>query len=150
MYNQEYRITPVMENVIDEHLKTIKSMIIAKAYDFDSTDPSHIQKEQISPRHLLKAINEYAPGISIENVDKPPTFIYRFFELFPPITIVCFILTIAFGGFGIYALNNSGSGIQNGNSFIDIAKIFAGAIVGSTTSIAVKAYTNRRRRRMED
>jgi hypothetical protein len=52
-----------------------------------------------------------------------------FFELFSPFTLICFALTLAFGGLGLSSKDSKIS-----SSFLDIAKIFAGALVGSTTS----------------
>jgi hypothetical protein len=62
----------------------------------------------------------------------------RFWDLFPPFTVLCFVLCLIFGYFGIY---NS----DKNTGFLDIAKIFAGALVGSATSNRINTIRSNRR-----
>ena len=62
-----------------------------------------------------------------------------FFDLFPPFSCLCFLLCLIFGGFGM-ARSTSG--------FLDIAKIFAGALVGSTTSSGIGTIRSLRKARV--
>lgn len=141
MNEYDKSINPSLLLMVDEHLQEVKAKILEKARDLSRVEND---TDTISPSQLLEAINCYAPGKCLDEiilVEKG--FAQRFFEWFPPLTVACCFLTIFFGWFGVYALS-SGTGIQNGNNFIDIAKIFAGAIVGSTSSVFINNYSQRR------
>lgn len=61
-----------------------------------------------------------------------------FFDLFPPFTLLCFSLCIVFGAFGLFGGKKDTN--YNGG-FLDISKIFAGAIVGSATTSILRTTT---------
>ncbi|AXE33824.1 hypothetical protein [Chromobacterium phragmitis] len=72
-----------------------------------------------------------------------------FFELFPPFTCVCAALCLAFAAFGLLfplldPIPGEGKSSALVAGFLDIAKIFAGAIVGSTSSVVISAARSRR------
>jgi hypothetical protein len=60
-----------------------------------------------------------------------------FFDLFPPFSCLCFLLCLIFGGFGLFGEKGGSPATIQG--FLDIAKIFAGALVGSTASVSLKS-----------
>lgn len=59
--------------------------------------------------------------------------------------IVAFVLTVIFGGFGLYRSGDTDNRIATG--FLDIAKICAGAVVGGASGGAATAALRRSRRR---
>jgi hypothetical protein len=70
-----------------------------------------------------------------------------FWTIFPPFTLVCVIMC---GVFAYLGFNSTGEasgprGAGSAAGFLDIAKIFAGAIVGSTSSAAIGAIKNKRK-----
>lgn len=80
---------------------------------------------------LAKAISEASEGKAAS---------ISFFDLFPPFTLVCAVLCILFGSLGLFGAASTTPG------FLDIAKIFAGALVGSTASVALTSDRMRRGR----
>lgn len=83
-------------------------------------------------RHLAQASLDIAPGRVFPETDEP-TWWERVGSSITGITIVAGILTLVFGGFGLF-------GPENNQGFLDIAKIFAGAVVGSAGEAAVTRY----------
>ena len=69
----------------------------------------------------------------------PPEPKTSFFDLFPPFTCLCFLLCLIFGFFGLRSADKN-------NGFLDIAKIFAGALVGSTTTSMANVIRTKRAR----
>lgn len=136
-------LSPESIAYLDNHFKHVKDLIINRIEELsrDATEEDVLSKG-LEHLHLSQAISEYAPGKKVSIAPEKG----RFFELFPPFTILCFLLAIIFAFFGIYALNNN-SKITGGNGFIDISKIFAGAIVGSTTSIVLGSMSSKSKRK---
>jgi hypothetical protein len=66
----------------------------------------------------------------------PPSWGSRVLESISGVTIISTLLAFAFGILGVLAYTQN---IGNKDSYLDIAKLFAGAIVGSTGATAVAA-----------
>jgi hypothetical protein len=116
---------------LEDHLAKIRKKILDRAQEIASE-----AKDELSVTHLAAAIGEYAPGKQVlptgEVVAKG-----GFFDYVPPVALLSAILAFAFAALGLWAILGqpdvkSGLGTQG---FLDIAKIFAGAIVGSATTV---------------
>lgn len=137
---------------LDEHLSEVRAQIADRAYELASQSISpasnldSTEKIQIRLNNLSQATSEIIAGeASIKN-----SKLARFFEYFPPFTCVCTILCITFAWLGLSALDKGNGGTEVAKatgSFLDIAKIFAGAIVGSTAATAISAIKSRRQSR---
>ena len=139
---------------LDEHLAKLKKQIADRAYDLAgaSTDASEASEASegemkcVDIPSLAKAIGEVT-----KEQGNPPEHGTRFFDLFPPFTCVCAGLCLAFATLGLLPLvatdpNVASKAGGQASGFLDIAKIFAGAIVGSTTSIALSSSRAKRGR----
>jgi hypothetical protein len=133
-----------LDVVVQEHLKTLHKKIADRAYELagfaGGSTPG--AGNQISAIQCLTAINEIAPG-DLSNIaaTEKPSFWNRFADSVSPVTLISAVLTVIFAAFGLWALlSGHGDGKDaksvNGQAYLDIAKIFAGAIVGSA-SVAV-------------
>ena len=133
--------------VLDEHLEDMKSRIAERALEIANGRGNQVD-EEISPADLSslnQAIEELVNGRFSPNAIEQK---FRLFDWFPPFTIVCAILCLSFATLGLFPLLTSSENVAKmgsvTSSFLDIAKIFAGAIVGSTSSVALKATRSRR------
>lgn len=63
-----------------------------------------------------------------------------FFDLFPPFTCLSFLLCLVFGALGLASKTK-----ELAPGFLDVAKIFAGALVGSTASNIITATKAKKR-----
>ncbi len=120
-----------LDKVLDDHLAKIKKKIINRAFEIASE-----AQEELSVTHLAAAIDEYAPGTHVflhgETMPKR-----GFFDYVPPVALLSAILACAFAALGLWAVlgqQNIKEGLGS-QGFLDIAKIFAGAIVGSATAM---------------
>jgi hypothetical protein len=105
---------------------------------------AEVESVRVSLRDLSQAVDELVQGQLLG-----PGLLARFFDLFPPFTCICTVLCIAFAALGLIAMINGTAGKigpSTASGFLDIAKIFAGAIVGSTASIAIGAARVKRLR----
>ena len=127
----------ILDKALEEHMAKVKKKILARANEIASQDG----EKDISVTHLATAINEYAPGspgLFTEKTNCKRTF----FDYFPPVAILSAVLAFSFAGLGLWALLGQSNIKELGSQgFLDIAKIFAGAIVGSAT--AAVATSNR-------
>jgi len=142
-----------VDSFLEAHLKTIEQKIRTRAAQFARDDGSG---EQVQPMHIAAAARLYAPGYPLfewatsvggtkdgqgtgqaenqpsngtEATGQPTVgFRDRILSSISGITIISAILAIVFGVIGAYGLRAGTEGVQG---FIDIAQIFAGAIVGS-------------------
>ncbi|HEX7177009.1 MAG TPA: hypothetical protein VF240_17255 [Pyrinomonadaceae bacterium] len=117
------------------HLATIEQRIRKQAETLAKAEG----RDDIEPKDIAQAAQLYAPG---ELFTAPPrerlTLKEKVLSSISGITLISALLAIAFGIIG-YAAAAKGSEITSGAW--DIAKIFAGAVVGSTgaaVSTAVK------------
>lgn len=127
--------------VLDEHIAIIKELITTRTIHLAQTIQPEEQENTSRPivllRHLTQAINEFAPAEMLELKEK--RFWTRFWEAITPFTVVCLIMTIVFAAFGAFY----GTSSADVRSFIDISKIFAGVIVGSTSAAFIGKNTFR-------
>ena len=121
---------------LQNHLIIVREKILTRA-DIIASEA----KEDINIIHMADAINEYAPGKQISQLSELPLkkgWLEGFFGYVPPVACLSAILAFAFAALGLWALLGSSAvesalGKQS-SGFLDIAKIFAGAIVGSATA----------------
>ncbi|MCD4487248.1 hypothetical protein LQR31_22510 [Chromobacterium vaccinii] len=133
-----------LEAALDDRLAMLRRQIRERAQEISSAesggDPTAAGMD-ISA--LGQAVDELLQGRSV--AERP-----GFFDLFPPFTCVCALLCLAFASFGLLfplfadSVAGAGKGSALVAGFLDIAKIFAGAIVGSTSSIVLSASRARR------
>ncbi len=112
----EEGLSSKMDAALEERLAKLKVQIASRA--------QQIAGDQIQPdlEDISRAFGEATKGESKNG----------FFDLFSPFTLVCAVLCLAFGALSFVRSVQSSSA-----AFLDIAKIFAGAIVGSTTTSAL-------------
>ncbi|MBT0571705.1 hypothetical protein KIK84_15370 [Curvibacter sp. CHRR-16] len=122
-------IPPSLSTCLDDELNALRDQITARAAELASTTPVTLQ-------NLNQAMDEVVRGAA-----GSATLKRSFLDYFPPFTLVCALLCLAFAVLGLVALHEDPSGTSKlaaaSGGFLDIAKIFAGAIVGSTTSLAL-------------
>lgn len=119
---------------LSAHTKSVETKIIAEA--------RAIAKDgKIEPKDLYQAALKFIPGDRIPDEPAAPTTGDRILASISGITIISAILAVVFALLGFFLPDitgpNATSNIQLKASFIDIAKIFAGAIVGSAGAGAV-------------
>lgn len=126
---------------LDERLAQLRIQITdrAEAIAKSDADPLVAAPVTVDISCLAAAIDEVTHGRNFVPERKP-----RFFELFPPFTCVCAVLCVIFAALGLApVLIQKASGLtSSAQSFLDLAKIFAGAIVGST-SVALSSAKRR-------
>ena len=103
---------------LDEHIELIKIAIIEEAHAASGNGI-------LQPMQVLDAAKLYAPGYRLPTQTYVP-FWSRIFESISGITLISALLAIIFGLLGWSQGATAGAGL------LDIAKILAGAIVGST------------------
>jgi hypothetical protein len=141
-------LSPPLISALDEHLSRIRQRIAERAIDLAAETQSPEGNEiQVSLDDLTRAVSESVGSSAAGTRSAQST---RFFELFPPFTCICAALCVAFAILGLLALGGNlratpGADLAKVSSgFLDIAKIFAGAIVGSTAASIVNVTRNRR------
>ena len=139
---KDIELTEELQSSLDEHSNRIKVLITRKAGELAAQEyHEEGEKPQITVLHLAKAIEAYSPGRELSQSVNAQKDAGRFYDRLPPITIISAILAIAFGVIGVVAIKYGQQTGIDGKGFIDIAKIFAGAIVGSATTVAVSRKT---------
>ena len=143
------------ENVlgsIQEHISVLTERIKHRAIEL-SMDDGQNKEQKVGITYVTAAITEYAPGYSV-----PPrmkAIRLRWWEVFftyvSPLTIISAMLAILFAVLGLWAsgavgeLTDAKVKLLDGKAYLDIAKIFAGAIVGSATASAASAISQRKK-----
>ena len=111
---------------LQEHLDIVKKRILDEAVRLAKLDN---RQEGIEPRDIAEAAKRFAPGIEIPSVPDlvvdTPSFGARILAWTPSTITVSALLAVAFGILGVY---------RGGQGAFDIAKVFAGAIVGSAAT----------------
>lgn len=130
------------------HLQSIEGRIRARARDLAKDDG----RERVEVMDIAAAAKEYAPGrpvpegragseevmvseVGIDSIERkssvqnPLTFKDRILSSISGITLISAALAILFGLIGYFGIRTGAESVQG---FIDIAQIFAGAVVGST------------------
>jgi len=127
---------------LDERLAQLRIQITNRAEEIAKLNvDSPAGPVTVDLSSLAVAIDEVTHGPFFVPERKP-----RFFELFPPFTCVCAVLCVIFAALGlapIIAPTKTGTLGTNTANFLDLAKIFAGAIVGSTSAITISAAKKR-------
>lgn len=133
---------------LDEHLASLREDIASRADEIANAGlpTTDTNRNPVDIQSLSQAIAEAIGG----GVGPAPKL--RLFDLFPPFTCVCALLCLAFAALGLLPLYAdpavAAKAATSTTGFLDIAKIFAGAIVGSTTSIALSSARSRRGRQL--
>ena len=120
-------------SVLEKHLSDIKTKISAEAKALAG-------EQEPTLLHLARAVELFAPGDEIYSSFAAAK--KTFLDYIPPVTILSAILTFSFAALGLWAILGGSPETQkalSGQGFLDIAKIFAGAIVGSATSAAASS-----------
>jgi len=134
----EIELPEDLQSSLDQHSKRIQALIKRKASELAAQEDLGVEeKPEITVLHLAEAIKTYAPGTEMPHLKGVQKESSRFYERLPPITLISAILAIVFGIIGVVAIRYGQAADIDGKGFIDIAKIFAGAIVGSATTVAV-------------
>ena len=95
------------------------------------------QGRDMETRDLAQACSELAPG---DPFPQEQSLGQRITSSITGITLVSAILAIVFGAIGFAVLRWGGTqGADSVKTFIDIAQIFAGAVVGSTGAAAISS-----------
>lgn len=138
--NQEDKLTPEAKAFLDGHLSKIRERIIeAAVQDLGDTSES---SSPIEPMLIAEASKKFAPGALVPVDARKVSAIQRVLEPITGLTFVCAVLAVLFGVLGLWADKTNSAG------WLDIAKVFAGAVVGSTGAGVVstaKGSTSRER-----
>lgn len=126
---------------LDDHLFEVREKIITRARQLlDSAEYKYTKASAIS-----EAAKEYAPGMRFP---QDPRFSWRenILSQLSAVTLISALLAIVFGtiAFGISYAAEEGKPVPDVSGYIDLVKIFAGAIVGSTGA-AVVATSSRKK-----
>ncbi len=129
------------DSVMDAGLAKLKAKLMKRAEIFATDSSTTKEPIRVSLIDLTRAIDEILDGRLLHEEPQPKWY-EQFFKYFPPFTCLCAILCLAFAALGLLIPTPTDQNIAKttGNQiagFLDIAKIFAGAIVGSTASIAL-------------
>ena len=122
--------------VLQEQLEKIKERILKEA----SASAAAEDREQPELEDLSSAYLKYVPGTKAYRERYPSllsifgAFVERVFSSVTGLTLVTAILAIVFGYLGFRAVDT-----ETRAGFLDICKILAGAVVGSTGTAAVAA-----------
>jgi len=123
-----------LSDEFDRYLQIMKEDITKEACRIASKDNA----QGISFLHLANAVKEYVPkhgfGETAYRRPRSPWLL----SVFSPPTLISMILAVVFGAFGLWAILGSQSDKISGEGYLDIAKIFAGAIVGASTATALR------------
>ena len=136
------RLSPGAEAFLDDHLSRIRKNIIEEA---ERQAGNNSSSTTIEPMIVAEAAKAFAPGSFVSPNLKRMNTIHRLLEPVSGLTIVCALLAIIFGSLGLWA--NNGPNAANATGWLDVAKVFAGAVVGSTGAgvvTSVRALTAQR------
>jgi hypothetical protein len=127
-------MTSGAEEALREYLDSVKEKIADDA----SKSAQSEHREVIWPKDITEASTRFEGRIDKEKsrIGRFGSAISSLFSSIPPIAIVSAILAVVFGYLG--------SRPGGGQSALDIAKIFAGAVVGSSGAAAHSAIKRRR------
>lgn len=117
---------------LNPYVEDVRDKIVQRAQELAKEEFGKESRQPPKMRHLAQASLDIAPGPVFPKNDEP-TWRDRIGSSITGITIVSGVLAIIFGGLGLF-------GPENNQGFLDIAKIFAGATVGSAGETAVTRY----------
>lgn len=150
-------MSEALKTVLSDHLEKLRTRILQRATEIASESRRSTSEEEsaiaksgqveIDLPHLTKALREIEPGF---DPDSAPQGIGRqISDAMRSFTAALAIMAIIFAVLGLFALQSNSpaaKGLKNqSDAFLDVAKIFAGAIVGSTGA-AVGSRIRRRDR----
>lgn len=134
-----------LSNALDEHLVRLRQSILDRAHELSQATLTPADSADGNPdtSPTLQQLNQACSEVILGKIT--PTG-HPIFQYFPPFTIVCTFLCLSFAILGVWAM--SGTSAPNelakaSGGFLDIAKIFAGAIVGSTASTVLASARGR-------
>ena len=133
------RLSPGVQAFLDDHLAKIRERIIDEALRQGGDSPD---RTAIEPMVIAEATKSFAPGDLVPIGGRRVSTMQRLFEPVTGLTIVCAALAVVFGVLGLWADKANAAG------WLDVAKVFAGAVVGSTGAgvvSSVRASTSRSR-----
>lgn len=116
---------------LDDQLAIVRSLIINEARSLAKRS----NRETLEPNDIAEAATQFAPG---KRFPGEPKFWQRIASSISAITLISAVLAIVFGVIGAFA----GSQPANASGYFDIAKLFAGAIVGSSGANIAAARRN--------
>ncbi len=127
-------ISEHLEAWLDDHLASIRAQIIKEARYLAKKS----ERERLEPLDVAEAARQFAPG---KRFPGEPKFWQRIGSSISAITLVSAILAVLFGTIGAL-LNHRTPEIQAGSpsGYFDIAKLFAGAVVGSSGANLAAAF----------
>jgi hypothetical protein len=128
-----------LKQSLQHHMDQVRDKIAKRAIEIFKQDEQATQ--QITVIHLSEAIKEYAPGRQVPLA--VPTQRSRL-ESLSSVPIISTILAVVFGGLGLLAILSGTADKIGGQAYLDISKIFAGAIVGSASVAASTAFRGSR------
>ena len=132
---KDEKFTEAANAALLERLERIRSWLIEKAVEIGEATSS--EKQPFSAMCIAEAARLLPLGQELKSTEngRPPGFWGRMLESISGITLISAALALAFGILGYLTKSNSAAG------WLDIAKVFAGAIVGSAgvaTSAAIR------------
>ena len=113
------------------YLDGVEKKIAQRAQELAEKEFRHEARQTPEIRHLVQASLDIAPGSVFPKTDASNSWWQGILSSITGITIVSGILTIIFGGFGLFGPENNTQG------FLNVDQIFAGAAVGSAGEAAV-------------
>jgi hypothetical protein len=116
---------------IQEHLDRIRQSILLEARAISSTRST--PDRSIGPLDILGAAARYAPGTRIATTT---SFSQRLAANVSMITLLSLFAAIVFGMLGLWPVG--AQPVDNPNGYLDIAKVFAGVVVGSAGAASTR------------
>lgn len=116
-----------LAEALDAHAQKLKYQVAERAFELASAEKGSDESAEVTIADLNRALEE----LKLPAPPTAPSRLEKWFRYFSPFTCVCAILCI------VVALIGWRAGSGNNAGFLDIAKIFAGAIVGATTNTAI-------------
>jgi hypothetical protein len=107
---------------LDSTLADLRSKIINQAEALAKKE-----KAPLESRFVRAAVEMFAPGIPVPPPPKSHPVLQRLTTGITGITLIAAALTVVFGALALFKVDPA-----NTNGFLDIAKLLAGAVVGST------------------
>jgi hypothetical protein len=129
----EVQLSDGAKAFLDGHLAKVRERIIEEAA---KQSDSSIQPLALEPMALADAAKSFAPGDLVPVSSGRTSIWQRLFDPISGMTLVCALLAVVFGVLGLWAQKNAKADAQ---SWLDVAKVFAGAVVGSTGAGIVSA-----------
>ncbi|WP_226701877.1 hypothetical protein [Microbulbifer elongatus] len=123
---------------LNEHLFEIREKIVARANELLLDADYELTKAAA----LSEAAKEYAPGKRFPG-EHQHSWRASILSQLSAVTLISALLAIVFGciAFGISIAAEEGEPVPDVSGYIDLVKIFAGAVVGSTGAAAVASHT---------